>query len=149
MMSKNVNKSKKFLKYYCNFITIVVYYVKVVEKWGKDVILKTFFDGIFISKEHLEEAGIKYPIKLEYYKIARDENVRDTNQVKEFENTNGKYGIEVVKTEYLEGNVKIETKEINNVTNSLDEADRILTLLRNNEVTPVGVEDVLEDLQKV
>ena len=111
--------------------------------------MKTFFDGIFISKEHLEEAGIKYPIKLEYYKIARDENVRNTNQINETENTKGKYGIEVVKTEYLEGNVKIETKEVANVTNDLDEADRILTLLRNNEVTPVSVEDVLEDLQKV
>ena len=111
--------------------------------------MKTFFDGIFISKEHLKEAGIKYPIKLEYYKIARDENVKNTNQVKETENTKGKYGIEVVKTEYLEGNVKIETKEINSITDNLDEADRILTLLRNNEVTPIGVEDVLEDLQKV
>ena len=148
-MSKNANKSKKFLKCYCNFILFGVYYVKVVEKWRKDVILKTFFDGIFISKEHLEEAGIKYPIKLEYYKIARDENVKNTNQVNEIKNTRGKYGIEIVKTEYLEGNVKIETKEINNITNDLDEADRILTLLRNNEVTPIGVEDVLEDLQKV
>lgn len=111
--------------------------------------MKTFFDGIFISKEHLEEAGIKYPIKLEYYKIARDENVRNTKLINETENTNGKYGIEVVKTEYLEGNVKIETKEVNNITNDLKEADRILTLLRNNEVTPIGVEDVLEDLQKL
>lgn len=111
--------------------------------------MKTFFDGIFISKEHLEEAGIKYPIKLEYYKIARDENVRNTKLINETENTNGKYGIEVVKTEYLEGNVKIETKEVNNITNDLKEADRILTLLRNNEVTPTGVEDVLEDLQKL
>lgn len=111
--------------------------------------MKTFFDGIFISKEHLEEAGIKYPIKLEYYKIARDENVRNTKLINETENTNGKYGIEVVKTEYLEGNVKIETKEVNNITNDIKEADRILTLLRNNEVTPIGVEDVLEDLQKL
>ena len=148
-MSKNADRSKKIQKYYCNFITIVIYYVKVVGKWRKDVILKTFFDGIFISKEHLEEAGIKYPIKLEYYKIARDENVRNTDKINETENTRGKYGIEVVKTEYLEDNVKIETKEVANVTNSLDEADRILTLLRNNEVTPIGVEDVLEDLQKV
>ena len=109
--------------------------------------MKTFFDGIFISKEHLEEAGIKYPIKLEYYKIARDENVKNTNQVKETENTKGKYGIEVVKTEYLDGNVK--TKEVSDITNDINEADRILTLLRNNEVTPIGVEDVLEDLQKV
>ena len=100
--------------------------------------MKTFFDGIFISKEHLEEAGIKYPIKLEYYKIARDENVKNTNQVKETENTKGKYGIEVVKTEYLDGNVKIETKEVSDITNDINEADRILTLLRNNEVTPIG-----------
>lgn len=111
--------------------------------------MKTFFDRIFISKEHLQEAGIKYPIKLEYYKIARDENVKNTNQINETENTMGKYGIEVVKTEYLESNVKVESKEVSGVTNDLDEADRILTLLRNNEVTPVGVEDVLEDLQKV
>ena len=111
--------------------------------------MKTFFDGIFISKEHLKEAGIKYPIKLEYYKIARDENVKNTNQISEAKNTNGEYGIEVVKTEYLEGNVKVETAEVNNVTNDLNEANRILTLLRNNEVTPVGVEDVLEEILKV
>lgn len=110
--------------------------------------MKTFFDGIFISKEHLEEAGIKYPIKLEYYKIARDENVKNTNQISEAKNTNGEYGIEVVKTEYLEGNVKVESKEVNNITNDVKEAEKILTLLRNNEVTPIGVEDVLEDLQK-
>ena len=111
--------------------------------------MKTFFDGIFISKEHLEEAGIKYPIKLEYYKIARDENFESTNTENAVKYTNGKYGIEVVKTEYLDGNVRVETKEIKNVTNDLSEAERILTLLRNNEVTPIGVEDVLEDLEKV
>lgn len=96
--------------------------------------MKTFFDGVFISREHLEEAGIKYPIKLEYYKTSGEENVET------------KYGIEVVKTEYLDGNVKIETKEIKNVTNDLEEEEKILTLLRNNEVTPIGVEDVLEEL---
>lgn len=126
----------------------MIYYVKVVEKWRKDVILKTFFDGIFISKDHLKEAGIKYPIKLEYYKTARDENSENTDSVDEVKYTNGKYGIEVVKTEYLDGNVRIETKEVKNITNDLKEADRILTLFRNNEVTPVGVDDVLEELQK-
>ena len=111
--------------------------------------MKTFFDGIFISKEHLREAGIKYPIKLEYYKIAREENVKSTELGNETKNTNAKYGIEIVKTEYLEGNVKIETKEVNNVANDITETERILTILRNNEVTPIGVEDVLEELQKV
>ena len=96
--------------------------------------MKTFFDGVFISKKHLEEAGIKYPIKLEYYKTLGEENVET------------RYGIEVVKTEYLDGNVKVETKEINNLTKNAEEQERILTLLRNNEVTPIGVDDVLQDL---
>jgi hypothetical protein len=96
--------------------------------------VKTFFDGVFISKEHLEEADIKYPIKLEYYKTSEEENVET------------KYGIEVVKTEYLDGNVKIETKEIKNVTDDIEEENKILTLLKDNEVTPIGVEDVLQDL---
>lgn len=105
-----------------------------VVKMKKGVKVKTFFDGVFISSKHLEEAGIKYPIKLEYYKTSGEENVET------------KYGIEVVKTEYLDGNVKVETKEIKNVTNNLEEEEKILTLLKNNEVTPIGVEDVLQDL---
>lgn len=96
--------------------------------------MKTFFDGIFISSKQLEEAGIKYPIKLEYYKTSKEENVEI------------KYGIEVVKTEYLDGNVKIETKEIENITNNIEKENEILTLLRNNEVTPIGVEDVLQEI---
>ena len=99
--------------------------------------MKTFFDGVFISKNHLEEAGIKYPIKLEYYKTSREENVQT------------KYGIEVVKTEYLDGNVRIETKEVKDVFANEEEQEKILTILRNNEVTPIGVEDVLNDLLQV
>lgn len=105
--------------------------------------MKTFFDGIFISKEHLNEAGIKFPIKLEYYKTTREESSKIAR-----ENEN-KYGIEIVKTEYREGNVRVETKEINNVANNIKDQEKILTLLRDNEVTPIGVEDVLEDLLKV
>ena len=96
--------------------------------------MKTFFDGVFISQSHLDEAGIKYPIKLEYYKTSREENVQT------------KYGIEVVKTEYLDGNVRIETKEVRDVFANKEEQEKILTILRDNEVTPIGVEDVLQDL---
>lgn len=99
--------------------------------------MKTFFDGVFIAQSHLDEAGIKYPIKLEYYKTSREENVQT------------KYGIEVVKTEYLDGNVRIETKEVKDVFANEEEQEKILTILRNNEVTPIGVEDVLNDLLQV
>lgn len=97
--------------------------------------MKTFFDGVFIDQKKLEAEGIRYPIKLEYYKTAIDE-----------ENVETKYGIEIVKTEYLDGNVKIETNELKNITNDLAEENRILTLLRNNEVTPIALEEVLSDL---
>lgn len=86
--------------------------------------MKTFFDGVFIARERLEETGIKYPIKLEYFKTSGEENVGK------------KFGIEIVKTEYLEGTRKIETKEVKNITNNIKEQERILTLLKNNEVTP-------------
>ena len=96
--------------------------------------MKTFFDGIFISQKSLEEAGIKYPIKLEYYKLFEEKNIQK------------KFGIEIVKTEYIEGNVKIETKEVKDITSDEQKENEILSLLIKNEVTPIGVEDVLEDL---
>lgn len=105
--------------------------------------MKTFFDGIFISKEHLDEAGVKYPIKLEYYKTKQNENRDNIGENEKI------YGIEIVKTEYKNGNVVVETKELNNLTNKAEEQENILELLKNNEVTPIGVDDVLEDLLKI
>ena len=57
--------------------------------------VKTFFDGVFMNKERLQDEGIKYPIKLEYYKTSIEE-----------ENVENKYGIEITKTEYLKDNVR-------------------------------------------
>ncbi len=98
--------------------------------------MKKFFDGGFIPKEQLEEAGIEYPIKLDYYKTQEEKN------------NEAKYGIEVVKTEYLGKNVNVETKTIKNILNSEEEQEKILKILKRNEVTPVGVDDVLEELLK-
>ena len=89
-----------------------------------------------MDEAKLKEEGIEYPVKLEYYKTAMEE-----------ENVETKYGIEIVKTEYLEGNVKIETKEIKDVTNNILERDRIIKLLKKNEVTPIGLEDVIAELK--
>ena len=98
--------------------------------------MKTFFGGIFLDENRLNEEGIEYPIKIEYYKtVAGKENVEN------------KYGIEIVKTEYKKGNTNIERNNVPNITNSTEEADKILTLLKNNEVTPIGMQDVLEDLK--
>ncbi len=101
---------------------------------GKEGKVKTFFDGVFISKEKLDQAGIEYPIKLEYYKTLGEENVE------------AKFGIEVVKTEFFNGNVRVETKELKSITDNEDEQNKLLTILRNNEITPIGVDDVLQEL---
>lgn len=97
--------------------------------------VKTFFDGVFMNREQLEKEGIEYPIKLEYFKTSVDE-----------ENVGTKYGIEIVKTEYLSDNVRVETKEIKNVTNNIYEEERILRILKENEVTPVGLQDVIREI---
>ena len=97
--------------------------------------MKTFFDGIFIDKNKLLEEGIKYPVKIEYYKtVTGNENVEN------------KYGIEIVKTEFKNGNINVESNEVLNITNNQNEADRILKILRDNEVTPIAMQDVLDDL---
>ena len=83
--------------------------------------MKTFFGGMFMNKENLRKEGILYPIKLEYYKI------------KDLKSKNDIFGIEVVKTAYI-NDEKIENS--------------ILDILKRNEVTPVILEDVIEDLVK-
>ena len=102
--------------------------------------MKTFFGGIFIEKKKLEEEGINHPIKLEYYKrINEDEYINKKNQ---------KYGISVVKTEYLPENTKVERKEIKYLTNDENKVEEVLKIFKDNEVTPIGVEDVMSDLYK-
>ena len=102
--------------------------------------MRTFFGGKFIEREKLIEAGIKYPIKLEYYKkINEDQFIKKEN---------AKFGIAVVKTEYIPNNTKIENKEITYLSNDEQKVEKILKLFKENEVTPIGVEDVLADLSK-
>ena len=96
--------------------------------------MKTFFDGIFIDSNNLQNE-VEYPIKLEYYKTMKTE-----------ENVKAKYGIEVVVTEFLNGKVNIESKAIDDIAITSKEIDRILTILKNNEVTPIGIQDAIEEI---
>lgn len=102
--------------------------------------MKTFFGGKFIEKEKLVEAGIDYPIKLEYYKKINEEEFVKKDKAK--------FGIEIVKTEYIPNNTTIENKEIKYLSNDEDKINKILNLFKENEVTPIGVEDILLDLSK-
>lgn len=102
--------------------------------------MKTFFGSIFIEKEKLKEAGVEYPIKLEYYKIINED---------EFINkSNAKYGIKIVKTEYMDNDTKVEDKTIKYLSSNEQKINDILTILKDNEVTPICVQDVICDFSK-
>ena len=96
--------------------------------------MKTFFDGIFIDGSEPDEQ-IEYPIKLEYYKTIETE-----------ENVEAKYGIEIVSTEFINGKVNIESKAIDDIANTSEQINRVLTILKNNEVTPIGIEDAINEI---
>lgn len=102
--------------------------------------MKIFFGGTFIEKEKLEEAGIEHPIKLEYYKIINeDEFIKKKNE---------KYGIKIVKTEYLQDDTKVEDKTIKYLSSNEQKVNDILEILKYNQVTPISVQDVICDFSK-
>ena len=102
--------------------------------------LNIFFGGTFIKKEELQEAGIEYPIKLEYYKIINEDEF--------IKKSNAKYGIKVVKTEYLDNDANIEDETIKHLSNSEQRIEQILNILKQNEVTPIATNDVISDISK-
>ena len=103
--------------------------------------MKTFYGGSFMKKEDLSEAGIYHPIKLEYYRTWESINgILDDNI--------SKYGVEVIKTEYLDNNINVENIKVNDITDEEKEINNILRLLKEHQVTPITVENVIEDLLK-
>ena len=94
-----------------------------------------------MQREKLKEEGINHPIKLEYYKIINEDEIVKAQ--------NAKFGIKVVKTEYIRNRTKIEDKNIQYLSSDEKKIEKILNLFKQNEVTPVIVEDVLNDFSKM
>ncbi len=99
--------------------------------------MNIFYGGIFVGKETLEDAGIAHPMKLEYYKIINEDEFINKD--------NPKYGIKIVKTEYLDDNIATENEEIKHLSNNEQRTNEILETLKRNEVTPIGVQDIMQD----
>lgn len=125
----------KFLQFYSLSIIVDI----MLQKKGGNK-LKNFFGSIFINRDKLKEAGINYPIKVEYYKI--------TNENKREEKNDTIYGVEIIKTEYRE-KIGIEQNKIEHITNDEKEINEILGLIKGNEVTPIGLNDVLIEIKKI
>lgn len=94
-----------------------------------------------MSRDELANIGVEYPIKLEYYKTqTNEENVKNQKDIK--------YGIEVIKTSYINEKAIIEKRTIPEIIRDEIKINRILDKLKNNKVTPVSAEYVIEDLLK-
>lgn len=102
--------------------------------------MKHFYAGTFINRDDLKSIGIEYPVKLEYYKTLPNNEERKSEELK--------YGIEVIKTSYINENVKVENSKIIEVTKDEQIINKILNVLKRNEVTPICAEYVVEDLLK-
>ena len=138
-MYKNVDKAKK-LRWKVLAISWIKYYSKNVteEKGGGN--LKNFFGSIFINRDDLREAGINYPIKVEYYKITNEDKMKQKNKLI--------YGIQIIKTEYKE-KIGVEQNKIEEITNDEREINKFLNIVKENEVTPIGLEDVIIELKNM
>lgn len=100
--------------------------------------MKTLFGCTYIEKEKLEEAGINHPIKFEYYKQVNEDYTGS--------NDKAKYGIQIVKKEYLANEPKVETKSIKYITNDELEADKILSKFKENQVSLINSEEIISEL---
>ena len=94
-----------------------------------------------MSRDELASIGVEYPIKLEYYKTkTNEEEVKNQKDIK--------YGIEVIKTSYIDETVKIEKRTIPEIIKDEIKINKILDKLKQHKVTPVSAEYIIEDLLK-
>lgn len=100
--------------------------------------MKKFYAGIVLNKDELKESNSNH-IELEYYKISKTNKGCTTKK-------SNLYGIEIVKKEYL-GKKKIKEKNnIYNLTNDETVIDKILNILTTNKVTPMTLNDIVEEI---
>lgn len=98
---------------------------KSVEVYGNIAITDCIAEGV--TKE--------FPINLQYYKI---HNNISKNEEKA-------YGIGIIKTHQDEIETVMEKSEFSHIFSQEKEAENMLNLLIENQVTPVSLRDVLED----
>ena len=116
----------------------IKYYIRSYVKKERGMNVKNFFGSIFINRDKLREAGIDYPIKVEYYKIINEEEKIKQNKLI--------YGIQIIKTEYKD-KIGVEQEKIEHITNDENEIATMLSLMKENEVTPIGLEDVILEIK--
>ena len=98
---------------------------------------RKFYGDTIIKLEDTEEDGLSNQFKLEYYQVKS--SITEASHLV-------KYGVEILKRDVINDEI-LERKEIRDITNVEEKIYNVLDILYRNEVTPVSVNDVIEDLQ--
>ena len=130
---KNIEKFKIII--YSGGIAFVIAWLKGKEETVLHN-LRTFFGKTTINNEDAEDLNFD-KIYLEYYKNRNKEEIKDDEKP---------YGVTIIKKTQAGKILEIEEKEVTNIINKENEADNILELLVAYKVTPIGLDDVLQDL---
>ncbi len=95
--------------------------------------LKELYGKIVLNNMDSDEITKDNEIELEYYQI------KSVTKDKP-------YGIQIVKRNMKNDILNTEEKIVNNICNKENENIKVLELLMNNKVTPIAVDDIIEDL---
>ncbi len=100
---------------------------------------KVYYGKTFLEAKDIRDTNVKNRIELEYYRIKKKKH----HLLKENTET---YGIEVVKKEYKGHKVNIEKEKVEKISNKKANIDSILNILKEFQVTPVALKDVIDDM---
>lgn len=98
--------------------------------------LRTFFGKTTINNEDAEQANFDR-MYLEYYKNVNEREIKKDEKP---------YGVTIIEKTQIGKILEIEEKEVKNILNRENDVDNILKLLVEYKVTPIGLDDVLQDL---
>lgn len=98
--------------------------------------LRTFFGKTTINNEDAEQANFDR-MYLEYYKNVNEREIKKDEKP---------YGVTIIKKTQIGKILEIEEKEVKNILNRENDVDNILKLLVEYKITPIGLDDVLQDL---
>ena len=98
--------------------------------------LRTCFGKTTINNEDAEQANFDR-MYLEYYKNVNEREIKKDEKP---------YGVTIIKKTQIGKILEIEEKEVKNILNRENDVDNILKLLVEYKVTPIGLDDVLQDL---
>ena len=96
--------------------------------------LREFYGDTVIDKSEYNELDVEYKIELEYYKTKKNE--KNSRNLKHKDES---FGLEIIKKEIIGERTSIESKEFKNIVDTEEKVDK---------VTPICVNEVLEDLMK-